>query len=96
MIKIGQRVAQSHSLQYNTEKGKGFPWLVVDVWDRGQMAKLEWVGYDGQESGGYAHAVLTQYLIKECKQFLTSEPSFVTFIMWLREKGKNHEANIIS
>ena len=91
MIKPGQRVAQSHSLQYNTEKGKGFPWLVVDVWDRGQMAKLEWVGYDGEESGSYAHAVLTSYLIKECKQFLTSEPSFVIFIMWLREPLKRKE-----
>ena len=96
MIKIGQRVAQSHSLQYNTVKGKGFPWLVVDVWDRGQMAKLEWVGYNGEESGGYANAVLTQYLIKECKQSLTSEPSFAIVYMWLRDKGKNHEANIIS
>ena len=96
MIKIGQRVAQSHSLQYNTEKGKGFPWLVVDVWDCGRMAKLEWVGYNGEESGGYANAVLTNYLVKECKQFLTSEPSFGIVYMWLRDKGKNHEANIIS
>ena len=96
MIKPGQRVAQSRSLQYNTESGKGFPWLVVDVWDRGQMAKLEWVGYDGQESGGYAHAVLTDYLVKECKQFLTSGASSDIVIMWLREKGKNHDAYIIS
>ena len=100
MIKPGQRVAQSRSLQYNTELGKGFPWLVVDVWDRGQMAKLEWVGYDGQESGGYANAVLTSYLVKECKQFLTSGASSDTVIMWLREshlkERKNHEANIIS
>ena len=95
-LKKGQRVAQSHSRQYFTEKGKGFPWKVVETWDCGQMAKLEWVGYDGQESGGYAHAVLTDYLVKEFKQFLTSGPSFVIFIMWLREKGKNHEANIIS
>ena len=96
MIKPGQRVAQSRSLQYNTESGKGFPWLVVDVWDCGRMAKLEWVGYNGEESGGYANAVLTKYLVKECKQFLTSEPSSDIVIMWLREKGKNHEAYIIS
>lgn len=63
-LKPGQRVAQSHSLQYNTVKGKGFPWKVVKTWDAGRMAKLEWVGYDGNESGGYANAVLTDYLVK--------------------------------
>jgi hypothetical protein len=31
------------------------------------MAKLEWVGANGQESGGYANAVLTSYLVKEFK-----------------------------
>ena len=66
-LKPGQRVAQSYSLQYNTESGKGFPWKVVQTWDGGEMAKLEWVGYDGKESGGYANAVLTSYLVKECK-----------------------------
>ena len=66
-LKPGQRVAQSHSLQYFTELGKGFPWEVVKTWDAGRMAKLEWVGYNGEESGSYAHAVLTQYLVKEFK-----------------------------
>ena len=66
-LKPGQRVAQSHSLQYFTEEGKGFPWEVVKTWDAGRMAKLEWVGYDGEESGSYAHAVLTSYLVKEYK-----------------------------
>lgn len=66
-LKTGDRVAQSHSLQYFTEEGKGFPWEVVSTWDCGQMAKLEWVGYNGEESGGYAHAVLTNYLVKEFK-----------------------------
>ena len=66
-LKKGQRVAQSRSLQYFTEEGKGFPWKVVQTWDCGEMAKLEWVGYDGKESGGYANAVLTQYLVKEYK-----------------------------
>ena len=96
MIKIGQRVSQSRSLQYFTELNKGFPWRVVDVWDGGRMAKLEWVGTNGEESGHFANAVLTEYLVKECKQFLTSEPSFDIVIMWLRDKGKNHEAYIIS
>ena len=31
------------------------------------MAKLEWVGYNGEESGSYANAVLTSYLVKEGK-----------------------------
>ncbi len=66
-LKAGDRVAQSHSLQYFTEEGKGFPWEVVSTWDAGQMAKLEWVGYNGEESGGYANAVLTSYLVKEFK-----------------------------
>ena len=66
-LKPGQRVAQSHSLQYFTEEGKGFPWEVVKTWDAGRMAKLEWVGYNGEESGSYAHAVLTSYLVKEGK-----------------------------
>lgn len=66
-LKPGQRVAQSHSLQYFTELGNGFPWKVVKTWDCGEMAKLEWVGYNGEESGSYAHAVLTQYLVKEFK-----------------------------
>ena len=66
-LKRGQRVAQSHSLQYFTEEGNGFPWEVVKTWDAGQMAKLEWVGYNGEESGEYAHAVLTSYLVKEFK-----------------------------
>lgn len=66
-LKPGQRVAQSRSLQYFSELGKGFPWKVVTTWDCGEMAKLEWVGYDGKESGGYANAVLTQYLVKEGK-----------------------------
>ena len=66
-LKPGQRVAQSHSLQYFTEEGEGFPWKVVQTWDCGEMAKLEWVGYDGKESGHYAHAVLTSYLVKEFK-----------------------------
>ena len=90
-LKPGQRVAQSRSLQYFSEEGKGFPWEVVETWDCGRMAKLEWVGYDGQESGGSAHAVLTDYLVKEYKQSLTSEPSFVIFIMWLREPLKRKE-----
>tara|TARA_B100001758_G_C18236549_1_gene518216 strand:+ start:110 stop:343 length:234 start_codon:yes stop_codon:yes gene_type:complete len=66
-LKAGDRVAQSHSLQYFTEKGKGFPWKVVSTWDAGRMAKLEWIGYNGEESGSYAHAVLTNYLVKESK-----------------------------
>ena len=66
-LKPGQRVAQSRSLQYFSEAGKGFPWKVVKTWDCGEMAKLEWVGYDGKESGGYANAVLTSYLVKEFK-----------------------------
>ena len=66
-LKRGQRVAQSYSLQWFTEEGKGFPWKVVQTWDAGRMAKLEWVGANGQESGGYANAVLTSYLVKEFK-----------------------------
>jgi len=66
-LKPGQRVAQSYSLQWFTEEGKGFPWKVVQTWDGGDMAKLEWVGYNGDESGGYANAVLTSYLVKEGK-----------------------------
>ncbi len=66
-LKRGQRVAQSHSLQYFTELDKGFPWKVVQTWDCGEMAKLEWVGYNGEESGSYANAVLTSYLVKEYK-----------------------------
>ena len=66
-LKPGQRVAQSRSLQYFSEAGKGFPWKVVSTWDAGRMAKLEWVGYNGEESGGYANAVLTSYLVKEFK-----------------------------
>jgi len=66
-LKSGDRVAQSHSLQYFTEEGKGFPWKVVQTWDAGRMAKLEWIGYNGEESGGYANAVLTSYLVKESK-----------------------------
>ena len=66
-LKPGQRVAQSYSLQWFTEEGKGFPWKVVQTWDAGEMAKLESVGYNGEESGGYANAVLTSYLVKEFK-----------------------------
>tara|TARA_B100000900_G_C20578960_1_gene716623 strand:- start:671 stop:904 length:234 start_codon:yes stop_codon:yes gene_type:complete len=66
-LKSGDRVAQSRSLQYFTEEGKGFPWKVVQTWDAGRMAKLEWIGYNGEESGGYANAVLTSYLVKESK-----------------------------
>ena len=84
-LKPGQRVAQSRSLQYFSEEGKGFPWKVVQTWDCGDMAKLEWVGYDGKESGGYANAVLTSYLVKEFKQFLTSKVRFAIVYMWLRE-----------
>lgn len=66
-LKPGQRVAQSRSLQCFIPTSKGFPWQVVRVWDGGRMAKLEWVGANGQESGGYANAVLTSYLVKEFK-----------------------------
>ena len=68
-LKPGQRVAQSRSLQcfIPNSKTKGFPWEVVQTWDCGRMAKLEWVGYNGEESGSYAHAVLTSYLVKEGK-----------------------------
>ncbi len=66
-LKPGQRVAQSRSLQCFIPNGEGFPWQVVRVWDGGRMAKLEWVGANGQESGGYANAVLTSYLVKEFK-----------------------------
>jgi|TARA_R110001583_G_scaffold148831_1_gene300686 hypothetical protein len=66
-LKPGQRVAQSHSLHWFTEEGEGFPWKVVQTWDCGEMAKLEWVGYNGEESGSYANAVLTSYLVKEYK-----------------------------
>ena len=88
-LKAGDRVAQSHSLQYFTELGNGFPWKVVQTWDCGDMAKLEWVGPDGKESGGYANAVLTNYLVKEFKQFLTSGASFAIVYMWLGEKPLN-------
>ena len=64
-LKAGDRVAQSRSLQCFIPSGEGFPWQVVRVWDGGQMAKLEWVGQYGQESGGYANAVLTSYLVKQ-------------------------------
>ncbi len=65
-LKPGDRVVQSRSIQYMapTGGGSGFPWKVVRVWDRGEMAKLEWVGYDDTESGEYAHAVSTRYLVK--------------------------------
>jgi len=66
-LKPGQRVAQSRSLQCFIPNSKGFPWEVVETWDGGRMAKLEWVGANGQESGGYANAVLTSYLVKEFK-----------------------------
>ena len=66
-LKPGQRVAQSRSLQCFLPTSKGFPWQVVETWDCGRMAKLEWVGANGQESGGYANAVLTSYLVKEFK-----------------------------
>lgn len=67
----GDRVAQSHSLHFLTPtrsegsaKKYTFPWKVVRTWDRGNMAKLEWVGDDDTESGEYAHAVSTRYLVK--------------------------------
>ena len=66
-LKPGQRVVQSRSLQCFIPNGEGFPWEVVETWDGGRMAKLEWVGANGQESGGYANAVLTSYLVKEFK-----------------------------
>lgn len=64
-LKAGDRVAQSRSLQCFIPTSKGFPWEVVETWDCGRMAKLEWVGQNGQESGGYANAVLTSYLVKQ-------------------------------
>ena len=64
-LKKGDRVVQSRSLQCFLPNGKGFPWEVVETWDCGRMAKLEWVGQDGTESGGYANAVLTSYLVKK-------------------------------
>lgn len=66
-LKKGDRVVQSRSLQCFIPNSEGFPWEVVQTWDCGRMAKLEWVGIDGTESGGYANAVLTSYLVKEFK-----------------------------
>lgn len=66
-LKKGDRVVQSRSLQCFIPNSEGFPWEVVRTWDCGRMAKLEWVGIDGTESGGYANAVLTSYLVKEFK-----------------------------
>lgn len=65
-LKPGDRVVQSRTIQYMvpTSNETGFPWCVVGVWDNGEMAKLEWVGYDGTESGEYASAVSTRYLVK--------------------------------
>jgi hypothetical protein len=65
-LKPGDRVVQSRSIQYMAPTGgkAGYPWKVVEIWDFGEMAKLEWVGYDDTESGEYAHAVSTRYLVK--------------------------------
>lgn len=65
-LKPGDRVVQSRSIQYMVPTGgkTGFPWSVVGTWDDGEMAKLEWVGLDGAESGAYAYAVSTRYLVK--------------------------------
>jgi len=65
-LQPGDRVVQSRSIQYMAPTGdrEGFPWRVVETWDKGEMAKLEWVGYDDTESGEYAHAVSTKYLVK--------------------------------
>ena len=65
-LKPGDRVVQSRSLQHMAPMSgrEGFPWKVVETWDKGRVAKLEWVGYDNTESGEYAHAVLTEYLVK--------------------------------
>ena len=66
-LKPGDRVVQSHSLQYFRPLGEGFPWEVVNTWDCGRMAKLRYVGKCGTLDKGYANAVLTSYLVKESK-----------------------------
>ena len=78
-LKPGDRVVQSRSIQYMapTGGGSGFPWKVVSTWDCGRMAKLEWVGYNGEESGSYANAVLTSYLVKMEDLPVTEEVTLV-------------------
>ena len=72
-LKPGDRVVQSRSIQYMAPVGTGFPWEVVHVWDGGEMAQLRYVGECGTLDEGYAHAVLTKYLVKMGEELPVTE-----------------------